>query len=642
MSEGRDKNSTPAVERAHSSRLRYAQFRRQIREAKGDSGGDEKPHAAKPGGKEARRRHLREYRAWLWPYRGMIALVFILAIASAGLGLFLPMLTREMIDGAILLETFDRSQRLNMLARLGLWTVAAIVASEAIDAYRDILMAVLNAKVIFRLRERLFHRLLRLPLHELSNMKSGGIVSRMSGDVDSVTGLVQMAVITPGVAAIRVVLTLGALLFLSWKMALAAMALIPPLIYINMAWVHKVRPIYRSMRDDRSEVDARITESFGGLRIVRAFRRELKEEHDHAVGHHTIIRKQLLAILIQLIVTAGWGLIIPATSLVIVWFGGYLVVSGQATMGDIFAFQMYSFMLLNPVSQIVHSWNETQSALAAMERVFEIFDMPPEKPDPPEALDAPRSVERLEFDQVCFTYDGRREVIEDFTLSVPGGAVVALVGPSGAGKTTITDLVARFYDPTRGAIRLNGTDLRDLKLHSYRRLLAIVQQEVFLFDGPAWENIAYGRRAATMEEIRDAAEQANAAEFIEKLSNGYDTIIGERGVKLSGGQRQRLSIARAILADPSILILDEATSSLDSESEQLIQASLARLLKNRTTFVIAHRLSTITHADMIVVMKEGRLVELGDHASLMAAEGLYYDMVERQRRFQGGSLLPNR
>jgi ATP-binding cassette subfamily B protein/subfamily B ATP-binding cassette protein MsbA len=261
--------------------------------------------------------------------------------------------------------------------------------------------------------------------------------------------------------------------------------------------------------------------------------------------------------------------------------------------------------------------------------------MKPDKPDAPDAIDAPDHVEEFRFDNVNFEYRPGIPVIRDFSLTVPGGATVALVGPSGAGKTTITDLVARFYDPTSGAILLNGIDLRRLKLNSYRQLLAVVQQDTFLFDGTVRENIAYGLRGATDDAILDAARRANAHEFIDQLPQKYDTLIGERGFKLSGGQRQRLSIARAILANPQILILDEATSNLDTESEQLIQSSLADLFKNRTTFVIAHRLSTITHADVIVAMDEGRIVEVGTHESLMARQGLYFDMVERQRRSFG-------
>jgi ATP-binding cassette, subfamily B, bacterial len=270
-----------------------------------------------------------------------------------------------------------------------------------------------------------------------------------------------------------------------------------------------------------------------------------------------------------------------------------------------------------------------------MERVFEVLETARDKPDAPDAVEAPRRVDEIRFNHVTFEYRPGVPVLSDVRLVVPGGSTVALVGPSGAGKTTLTDLVARFYDPTSGSITLNGLDLRKLKLASYRSLLAVVQQETFLFDGTVRENIAYGLRGATEAAIVSAARRANAHDFITQLPEGYDTLIGERGFKLSGGQKQRLSIARAVLADPQILILDEATSNLDTESEQLIQSALADLLRSRTTFVIAHRLSTITHADLIVVLDAGRVVETGTHEDLMDKRGLYYDMVERQRQSFG-------
>jgi ATP-binding cassette subfamily B protein/subfamily B ATP-binding cassette protein MsbA len=265
-----------------------------------------------------------------------------------------------------------------------------------------------------------------------------------------------------------------------------------------------------------------------------------------------------------------------------------------------------------------------------MERVFDVLGMENDKPDRPDAVDAPKAVERITFEGVTFEYHAGRPVVDTFNVEVPGGSVVALVGRSGAGKTTVTDLVARFHDPTAGRILLNGVDIRSFRLRTYRDLLALVQQDVFLFDGSVRDNISYGRHDATVADVEDAARRANAHEFIVRLVAGYDTVIGERGVKLSGGQQQRLAIARAILASPQILILDEATSNLDTESEQLIQASMAALLADRTTFMIAHRLSTIRRADLILLMEDGRVIEQGTHESLMRAQGVYHRMVLRQ------------
>lgn len=422
------------------------------------------------------------------------------------------------------------------------------------------------------------------------------------------------------------------LVFLNWRLALAALAILPIVMAISFLVSKRIRPIYRAIRDDSAHVDGRVGETFGGIRVVRGFRREPLERQHYLIGRHEIVRKQLFANRREIALWTVWGALMASVGLITVWFGGRLQVQGRASIGDIMAFQWYTFLLLNPVWQIVNSFSELQRSLAAMERVFEVLGMPEDKPDKDTAIDAPDHVHEIHFDQVTFEYNEGQPVLCGFDVRIPGGSVVALVGRSGAGKTTVTDLVARFYDPTVGAIRLNELDIRDFRLQSYRNLLGIVQQDVFLFDGTVAENIAYGRPNATMDEVIDAARRANAHRFIVELKDGYDSLIGERGVKLSGGQAQRLSIARAILADPHILILDEATSSLDTESEQLIQESIHELLKGRTTFVIAHRLSTITDADIILVLEEGRIIEQGSHAQLMSENGVYHQMVLRQQQ----------
>src|SRR5881628_1933363 len=444
-----------------------------------------------------------------------------------------------------------------------------------------------------------------------------------------------MAIVSPAISVIRLVIAIVILIALNWQLALTAMAIIPGVMVLSLIFVRRIRPIYRSVRKDVEIVDGRVGETFSGIRVVRAFRQEIQELLSYMLGRHTVLRKELFAHRRELLLWTSWGLLEAGISVVIVWFGGYLNIVGRASVGDIMAFQWYMFLLLNPVWNIVNSFSEMQRSLAAMERVFEVLGMEQDKPDRPDAREAPADVRELRFEDVAFEYRQGMPVVREFNVTVPGGSVVALVGRSGAGKTTVTDLVARFHDPTHGRILLNGVDLRDFRLRSYRDLLAIVQQEVFLFDGSVRENIAYGRHAATDAEIEDAARRANAHEFIAKLPNKYETFIGERGVKLSGGQRQRLAIARAILAAPQILILDEATSNLDTESEQLIQASMATLLAGRTTFVIAQRLSTIHRADLILLMDDGRVIERGSHNELMSESGAYYGMVRRQMESHG-------
>ena len=514
-------------------------------------------------------------------------------------------------------------------------TVLVLVVSRLVDTYRFYATLGLNSKVVVILRRRLHRRLMRLGLGDLQKLKTGKIVSRLSGDVGLAMGLLQQGILSPALALVRIAMTMVILLVWNWRLAVAAIAIMPPVLLLSLVWVIKVRPIFKSAGEDKNETDARMTETFSGIRVVRAFGREAKEVRDGAIGYHTEVRKRLLAFRIALFVDVFWEMLIPLTSVAIIWIGGslFLASADRTSIGQIVAFNAYTGMLMWPMARIVFSLNQTQQSLAAMDRVFDIFDRPVDKPDPPGAIIAPAVVRDIEFDNVDFGYRSDLPVIHDFTLKVPAGAVVALVGPSGAGKTTVTDLLARFYDPTRGVIRLNGIDLSRITLQSYRRLFAVVQQDTFLFDGTVRDNINYGRRGATDKQILAAARRANALQFIEELPEGFQTVIGERGVKLSGGERQRLAIARAILADPQILMLDEATSNLDTESEQLIQAALADLYAHRTTFVVAHRLSTVTHADMIVVMQEGRIVELGTHEQLMATEGPYNEMVERQRQF---------
>ncbi len=640
------------LEKSRSSRERYRGFVQDYRQRRLDDAADaakgegQRDGAAKPDedapapkpqrpGRGKRREYLREYLRWLRPHRYAVGTVFVLALLVAGLQMIEPLFMRFIIDRVLLDTALDTASRLARLHLAGAVFLGAILLSNLIGVFKDYRQRLLNTRVMLSLRRSLFERLLHLPLPALWEMKTGGILSRLTGDVDTTTGLLQLAIVSPALSLIRLAIAVAVLLALNWRLALMALAVIPGAVLLSFASARRIRPIYRSVRKDVEQIDGRVGEAFSGIRVVRAFGRERREFVDYMTGRHTVLRKELFAHRRELFLWTSWGLLIAAVNVVIVWYGGYLSLTGRASVGDIMAFQWYTFLLLNPVWNIVNSFSELQRSLAAMERVFEVLAMDRDKPDRPDAVDAPRVVHEIRFEGVEFEYRAGRPVVRDFTVIVPGGSVVALVGRSGAGKTTVTDLVARFHDPTRGRIRVNGRDIRAFRLRSYRDLLALVQQDVFLFDGSVRDNIAYGRHDATDAEIEDAARRANAHEFISKLPDEYATFVGERGVKLSGGQQQRLAIARAILASPQILILDEATSNLDTESEQLIQASMAALLAGRTTFVIAHRLSTVRRADLILLLEDGRVVERGSHAELMSARGAYYGMVLRQMEAHG-------
>ncbi len=624
-----------------SSRLRYRDFRRdyQLKRLDDQPLGVDKPPAdeKKTLGQwlQGRRRdYLRAYIRWLWPHRYAVGAVFLFALLAAGIQMIEPLFMRHIIDRILLNDALDNSAKLLQLNTIGAIFLGTVILNNLIGVLKDYRQHLLNVRVMLSLRHTLFDRLLHLPLPKLWDMKTGGILSRLTGDIDTTTGLLQMAIISPSISIVRLIIAVIILTRLNWRLALMALAIIPGIMLISFIFAKRVRPIYRSLRKDAEQIDGRVGETFSGIRVVRAFRREVHELLEYMVGRHTVVRKEMFARRRELVIWTSWGLLLGIVNVVIMWYGGYLYVRGGASVGDIMAFQWYTFLLLNPVWNIVNSFSELQRSLAAMERVFEVLAMPNDKPDVEGAPQAPARVDEIKFENVDFEYREGQPVVHDFNVTVSGGSVIALAGRSGAGKTTVTDLVARFHDPTRGRILLNGTDIREFKLSSYRDLLGIVQQDVFLFDGSVRDNISYGRPGASDAEVLDAAERANAHEFIAKLPDQYNAFIGERGVKLSGGQQQRLAIARAILAAPQILILDEATSNLDTESEQLIQAAMASLFAGRTTFVIAHRLSTIRRADLILLMEEGRVIERGTHDELMEAGGEYYNMVLRQMQSQ--------
>ncbi|MBA4073363.1 MAG: hypothetical protein C0497_16300, partial [Gemmatimonas sp.] len=404
---------------------------------------------AKPG---KRRQYLREYVRWLKPHAWGVGILFLLALTIAGLQMVEPLFMRYIVDQVLLATGLDNAERLVRLNMAGALFLLLIIASNLLDAFKGYRQRLLNTAVMLTLRRRLFDKLLHLPLPRLWEMKTGGILSRMSGDVDTTTGLLQLALVSPAVSVIRLIIAVSILMAINWRLALTALAILPGIVLISFISARRIRPIYRSLRKDAEAVDGRAGETFGGIRVVRAFRREGQELLDYLRGRHTILRKELFAQRRETVIWTSWGLLLGMVNVVIVWYGGMLQLRGDASIGDIMAFQWYTFLLLNPVWQIVNSFSELQRSLAAMERVFELLALEDDKPDRPDAIDAPREVREVQLDGVEFEYREGLPVVRDVNVTVAGGSVVALVGRSGAGKTTVTDL--------RGGRRTTGERAR--------------------------------------------------------------------------------------------------------------------------------------------------------------------------------------
>jgi ABC-type multidrug transport system fused ATPase/permease subunit len=576
---------------------------------------------------------LPDVMALIKPRRGIIAIGFLLMVVNRLCGLVLPASTKYLLDDVML------KKQTHLLGPI----VAAVLVATIIQGISSYSLTQLLSKsswrMIAELREKLQAHIGRLAVSFYDENKTGVLISRIMSDVEGVRNLLGTGLIEFAGGIMTALFALVYLLHTSVLMTGVAAGVL--LIFgaaLNQAF-KTIRPIFRERPKINAEVTGRLTESLGGVRVVKGYHAEEREEKVFATGAQRLLENVLKTLTATSIMSLSATSLMGIVSAMIMYLGARQILAGTMTPGTFFSFTFFLGLLIAPVFQIVGIGPQITEALAGLERTREVLNEKMEEEDPRRTQTLGRIRGEVKFENVSFAYDTGKTVLHDIGFDSQPGTVTALVGPSGAGKSTVIGLIAAFYTPVTGRVLVDGIDLATIRLDSFRTQLGVVLQETFLFDGSIRDNVSFSRPNATDEEILAACRIARVDEFAEAYENGYDTVVGERGVKLSGGQRQRVSIARAILADPRILILDEATSSLDSESEALIQEGLRYLMRGRTTFVIAHRLSTVRRADQILVLEAGRIIERGTHETLYAAGGRYFDLYTRQHGLETNLFL---
>lgn len=573
---------------------------------------------------------LRRLFAYVRPYRGRLVTGMVAVTVASLVGLLFPLLIRNLLNTAFAPGANADDARA-LLDRTAL-SIGVLVLVQAVFNYtRTYQLGRVGEAVVADLRKDLFSHLLTLPVRFFEERQTGEMTSRLTSDVSTVQAAVSQALAQLVNQAINLLGGLLVLFYLDVRLTLVMLTVVPAVAFAAAFFGRRLRRVSTDFQDRVAAANASAEEAIQGIRVVKSFTAERFERQHYAAAIDDSFEQALRRVALR-------SLFVPAVILfgfvgigVVVWYGGRLAISGAMQSGDLVGFLLITLFVAGSVGSFTGLWAQLQEAIGASRRIFELLDETTDLEEPADPVVPERVEGHVEFEEVSFGYPDRQAaVLRGISLKARPGEVVALVGPSGAGKSTMVSLISRFFDPQQGRITLDGIDIRRMPLGFLRSQIGWVPQETQLFSGSIAANIRYGSPDATEEEVRSAARAANAAEFIDELDEGYATLVGERGVKLSGGQRQRVAIARALLKDPRILILDEATSSLDSESEALVQAALEVLMRGRTTFVIAHRLATVKGADTILVVDSGRIVQRGTHAELLRAGGLYAELYERQ------------
>jgi len=583
---------------------------------------------------EAKKKKIRWSAAWadarelVWAHRSRLALGAVLMLVNQAMGLVLPASTKYLIDAVIV------KGRTDLLWKIALAAAIATIVQALTSFSLSQVLGVAAQRAITEMRKKVQAQIARLPISYFDSTQTGKLISRIMNDAEGIRNLVGTGLVQLIGSFITAVVAICVLFWLNWRLT-SITILVLGIFGGALAFAFtRLRPLFRERGEITATLTGRLAESLGGIRIVKAYTAEKREALTFARGAHKLFRNIAKSMTGVSATTAFSSLVIGAVGVVIIVMGGRSVVTGQMTIGDLFMYVLFTGLMAMPLIQFAAIGTQITEAFAGLDRIRVIMDMPTEDEEDAARAPLPEVQGEIEFENVWFEYNEGVPVLKDVSFKAPAGSTTALVGSSGSGKSTLISLAMNFNHPLSGMIRVDGKDLRTLRLRDFRSYLGVVMQDNFLFDGTIAENISFSNPHATMDEIKAVSRIAHCEEFVEKFEQKYDTIVGERGVKLSGGQRQRIAIARAILADPKLLILDEATSSLDSESEALIQDGLRSLRRGRTTFVIAHRLSTIRSADQILVLEGGEIVERGTHEELLAAEGRYKQLYDKQYKFE--------